>query len=165
MDHGHIEQAGPADAVYSRPESTYVARFMGGQNVLCGRVTGNAGGNLQLEGPRGSRFELAAPQFSPPVDGTVWFAVRRDRVTLESARTGSTGGANRAPGTVRAIEYQGSWVKVTVDGPSDEEFVAHVPDDRFLSAPFAPGDEVVAHWSREEIHPLAKVSDTGRARA
>jgi putative spermidine/putrescine transport system ATP-binding protein len=34
MNHGRIEQAGPPHAVYNRPASEFVARFMGGHNVL-----------------------------------------------------------------------------------------------------------------------------------
>src|SRR5262250_3764439 len=38
MDQGHIEQAASARDVYAAPRSAYVARFMGGQNVLSGSV-------------------------------------------------------------------------------------------------------------------------------
>jgi putative spermidine/putrescine transport system ATP-binding protein len=34
MNQGRIEQAGPPHAVYNRPASEFVARFMGGHNVL-----------------------------------------------------------------------------------------------------------------------------------
>ncbi len=34
MDHGRIEQVGPPHEVYNRPASEFVARFMGGHNVL-----------------------------------------------------------------------------------------------------------------------------------
>ena len=34
MNHGRIEQAGPPAEVYNRPASEFVARFMGGHNVI-----------------------------------------------------------------------------------------------------------------------------------
>jgi putative spermidine/putrescine transport system ATP-binding protein len=34
MNHGRIEQVGPPHTVYNRPASEFVARFMGGHNVL-----------------------------------------------------------------------------------------------------------------------------------
>ena len=34
MNHGRIEQVGPPHSVYNRPASEFVARFMGGHNVL-----------------------------------------------------------------------------------------------------------------------------------
>src|SRR5438034_639371 len=44
MDQGRIEQAGSAREIYTLPVSAYVARFMGGQNVLAGKVASVAGG-------------------------------------------------------------------------------------------------------------------------
>ena len=38
MEKGRIKQAGPAREVYSAPRDRYVAEFLGGQNVFCGRV-------------------------------------------------------------------------------------------------------------------------------
>src|SRR5438034_1293665 len=46
MDQGRIEQAGSAREIYTLPVSAYVARFMGGQNVLAGKVA-------SVVGPRG----------------------------------------------------------------------------------------------------------------
>ena len=34
MNHGRIEQVGPPHAIYNRPANAFVARFMGGHNVL-----------------------------------------------------------------------------------------------------------------------------------
>ena len=36
MDDGHIRQAGPPREVFERPASAFVARFIGGHNVLPG---------------------------------------------------------------------------------------------------------------------------------
>ncbi len=38
MDTGRIEQADTANVIYNKPKTPYVARFMGGQNVLTGKV-------------------------------------------------------------------------------------------------------------------------------
>ena len=40
MDTGRIDQAGSANIIFNRPKTPYVARFMGGQNVLTGTVVG-----------------------------------------------------------------------------------------------------------------------------
>jgi hypothetical protein len=37
---------------------------------------------------------------------------------------------NAVSGEVRAIEYQGTWVKITLEGASDEESVVNMPDTR-----------------------------------
>ena len=38
MAHGRIEQTASARAIYTGPDSAYVARFMGGQNVMSGNL-------------------------------------------------------------------------------------------------------------------------------
>src|SRR5688572_8783770 len=60
MDQGHIEQAAAARTVYAEPYSTYVARFMGGQNVLAGRVGAVAEGKVILDLNGGGRAEFPA---------------------------------------------------------------------------------------------------------
>ena len=62
MDQGHIEQAASAREVYAAPCSPYVARFMGGQNVLAGRVTAASGARLaKLELGNGRRDRIRPP--------------------------------------------------------------------------------------------------------
>jgi hypothetical protein len=42
---------------------------------------------------------------------------------------------NAVSGKVRAIEYQGTWVKITLEGASGEEFVVNMPDTEFFVDP------------------------------
>src|SRR5262245_53800602 len=49
MDQGQIEQTASAREVYDSPRTGYVARFMGGQNVLCGKVLRRDAGTLTIE--------------------------------------------------------------------------------------------------------------------
>ena len=69
MDHGHIAQAASAYDVYAKPLTAYVARFMGGQNVLGGRVSAVSNGMIVLDLPTHGRVEFAAAsadRFDPP---------------------------------------------------------------------------------------------------
>src|SRR5215831_15222474 len=50
MDQGQIEQTASAREVYDSPRTGYVARFMGGQNVLSGKVLRRDAGTLTIEG-------------------------------------------------------------------------------------------------------------------
>ena len=40
MNHGKVEQLGPPEEIYGRPRSEFVARFIGGANILRGAGTG-----------------------------------------------------------------------------------------------------------------------------
>jgi putative spermidine/putrescine transport system ATP-binding protein len=136
MDQGRIEQAGSAHAIYNEPRSAYVARFMGGQNVLSGKITTVADGQATLLSPGGDRFALPFQGTADFAGTLVHCAVRRDRIQLEKvAAAGRSGQVNALAGEVHAIEYQGSYVKVTLDVPGWPAFVANVPDDRYFAMP------------------------------
>jgi len=162
MDQGNIEQAASARDVYAMPLTAYVARFMGGQNVLAGRVSAVTDGVVVLDLPNRGRVEFPARDSMPPTGSTVHIAVRRDRVHL-AKRTGDggAGSVNAVNGKVREIEYQGSWVKVTLEGAGDEDFVVNLPDRDFLADPVDTGDTVRAHWTASDVHLL--IGSAGRS--
>jgi putative spermidine/putrescine transport system ATP-binding protein len=156
MDQGHIEQAASARDVYAVPHSAYVARFMGGQNVLSGRVTSGDGGGLAIELGNGGRAAFARPAAAPSPGAIAYLSIRRDRIHLrKESNDGGQAPVNMVTGTVRAIEYQGSWVKVTVEGASPEDFVVNLPDTEYFADPITFGDVVVARWDTADAHYLA----------
>ena len=153
MDHGHIDQAAPAREVYVLPRSTYVARFMGGQNVLAGKVEAVSDGMATLTSNGGGRFEVPIKEMPATVGEPFFFAVRRDRVQLEKAGAEAPG-VNAVSGTVIMTEYQGTWVKVTLQRNGAENFVGNIPDDIFFANPVVEGEKVQAKWSADAMHPL-----------
>ena len=88
--------------------------------------------------------------------------MRRDHIDLEKG-DGNPDGVNQLAGKVHAIEYQGTYVKVTLEVPDNEAFVANVPDARYFNRPIDIGDQVVAAWKAEEVHLLT--GDLGMADA
>ena len=153
MDHGHIDQAAPAREVYVLPRSTYVARFMGGQNVLAGKVEAVADGMATLTSNGNSRFEVPIKEMTATVGEPFFFAVRRDRVELEKSGD-EVPGVNAVSGTVIMTEYQGTWVKVTLQRNGAENFVGNIADDVFFADPVEEGDRVQAKWTADAMHPL-----------
>jgi len=154
MDQGQIEQAASAREVYDDPRTSYVARFMGGHNVLSGTVLGQEGGAVTIKSGT-KQIRLTAPP-TPPATGTSFEAsVRRDHVRLNRAATaGDATGLNAVSGRVAGIEYQGTWLKITIDEACGEEFVANVPDNVFFADPLKVGDAVLAQWNAEDVHFL-----------
>ena len=116
MENGRIKQAGPARDVYDQPRDRYVAEFLGGQNVLSGRVARIEGGSAMIAAdemhdvivPLGPRRTLSAGD-------RVDFAIRRDDVDLTRPVIGASSRRAKVPSRVRAIEYQGNFVKVILD--------------------------------------------------
>jgi putative spermidine/putrescine transport system ATP-binding protein len=156
MDHGHVEQAASARDVYARPSTAYVARFMGGQNVITGRVSALMDGVVVLELPNNrGRVEFPAGDPAPPMGSTAHISVRRDRVHLATqAGDGGAGSVNAVSGKVRAIEYQGTWVKVTLESAIGEDFVVNLPDSEFFADPVRVDEAVRAYWTAGDVHLL-----------
>jgi len=155
MENGKIKQAGPARDVYDHPRDRYVAEFLGGQNVLSGRIERIEGDTAVISAqemrdvmvPLGSRRSLSAGDH-------VDFAIRRDDVNLARPEVGAPGEA-KVPSRVRAIEYQGNFVKVILDNIGGDELIAYVPDRIFYHDPFAVGDVVMAGWKKDKARMLA----------
>jgi putative spermidine/putrescine transport system ATP-binding protein len=157
MEQGRIKQAGPAREVYANPNDRYVAEFLGGQNVLHGRIERVNGASFVMAPPMQGAIEVPLKARSRlSVGDRVDIAVRRDDVEL--IRPGTElppGRASALPGRVLAIEYQGNFVKVMLDIVPDDEFVAYVPERVFFSDPLNVGDMVLATWIADRARPLA----------
>jgi len=114
MSAGLIEQLGNPAEVYERPESSYVADFLGLSNLLSGTVIGPhpAGGCLVDVGGH----ELVAGAGAVDARGRVQVSIRPERVEL---RNGSVGGTtNSLTGTLNRMIYMGPTLAalVEVDG-------------------------------------------------
>ncbi len=161
MDQGQIEQAASARDVYDKPRTGYVARFMGGQNVLSGPVIERNASTVTIQSGA-KQITITAPAVAP-ADGTLFeVAVRRDQIRLARGTSNEASAINAVSGRVAGLEYQGTWLKVTIEGACSEEFVVNMPDEIFFADPLTIGDPVVARWTAERIHFL---EDTGRAPA
>ncbi|HTS53717.1 MAG TPA: ABC transporter ATP-binding protein [Burkholderiales bacterium] len=155
MDQGRIEQAASAREVYDQPRTGYVARFMGGQNVLSGTVVARGANTLTIKSGA-KEVTLTAPNAPPGEDALFEAAVRRDHIRLSrAASTSGQPGVNAVIGRVAAIEYQGTWLKITLEEACGEEFVVNVPDNIFFADPLSVGEPALAQWDAGEIHFLA----------
>jgi putative spermidine/putrescine transport system ATP-binding protein len=162
MDTGRIDQADTANVIFNRPTTPYVARFMGGQNVLTGAVSGKADGRIKLKGANGAMFEANAPGAAPAEGAPMSIAIRRDRIKLRKSRDAKAAtAANEIKGVVESTEYQGSYVKVTID-LGGGVFVANLPDGDYFADPVDKGDAVIATWNTTDVNILSKV-DSGAA--
>ncbi len=144
MESGRILQADTPRAVFERPRTVFVARFMGGHNLIAG--TGEPGGTVRLA----DGSALAVP--GAPA-GPVRVAVRTDRLRLDADLP------NRLAGRITAVEYHGLHVRLGLAGPDGEDHAILLTEAAFFARPVAPGDSVVAGFAPEDAHPLATQGD------
>lgn len=157
MDQGRIRQAATAPEVYAKPKDRYVAEFIGGQNVLTGKVGHLNGAQATLAGAMFSDIRIPLDTRRRLEDGqSLDIAIRRDDIDL--LRPGSAGvpdGSTSISGSVIGVEYQGNFVKVMLQAGGEEEFVAYVPERRFFEDALSVGDDVLAVWQIDHAHLLA----------
>jgi len=128
MRQGAVEQVGPPRTVYRRPESRFVAEFLGDNNVFEGRVreveesiSGDETKGCESTGVD-ERAERGIAQVAVD-DIDVRLAVDPDRVTagdriefcVRPERLGVGTGANRLTATVRSAEFLGDATRVHLD--------------------------------------------------
>jgi putative spermidine/putrescine transport system ATP-binding protein len=148
MERGNIRQAGPAREVYAAPRDRYVAEFLGGQNVLSGRVLTVNGRHALMAAPGGPGIQVPlTPGIPLDAGDSIVVAVRRDDIELvrpgaAAPPEGSAGLATR----VTAIEYQGYFVKVMLDAGSNADFIVYMSERKFFGNPLGVGEVVLATW-------------------
>src|SRR5258708_22226211 len=89
MAQGRIEQAASAREIFTAPRNAYVARFMGGQNVLTGTVESVVDGHAIVAGDDGARLSIAVDKERLVKGSGPFGLVRRDRVFLSKAGGGA----------------------------------------------------------------------------
>lgn len=145
MERGRIAQMGPPRDVYEKPETAFVAAFLGEANLLPARRDGDA-----VAGPGGTRLlagsgALAAPQ------GLLF--VRPEKVAIAPAG-GSTEGANSLPGQVRHVSFLGNVVRYQVEVAEGATVLCDAANG--AGTPLhAPGDAVRLNWRAEDSRLLA----------
>lgn len=156
MDHGQIAQIGSARDIYAAPQNAYVARFIGGQNVFSATVSGNSGSSIITLTTHGGQRLVVHSAGGVRVGTTKNCCIRRDRVEITKVPGTVTGGSeiNTAVGTVRSLEYQGSYVNVLLEVGWQEEFSVNVPDSLFSRDPVEIGDHVLAKWAATDVRIL-----------
>ncbi|MEK8047796.1 ABC transporter ATP-binding protein [Ideonella margarita] len=131
MNHGVIEQVGSPHEVYNRPASEFVARFMGGHNVIDtphGRV-----------GVRTDQMLVRPEAASLPAGPHNLQAVVTD---VEYQGTYVLLGLQK-PGVV-------------MNAATTAELSVMLPEATFARQPHAVGDAVQLHWLPESAHALAR---------
>jgi iron(III) transport system ATP-binding protein len=142
MNAGRIEQIGAPEDVYDRPNSRFVARFIGGSNVLDVK---HVGGNEVLL--NGHRLSVGEGEFAG-AGRAMSVCVKTHDVELltEPARSGD----NVLPGVVRSQAYLGG----------HRDYVVDVGQDLLITAPAAlvvpPGSPVNVRFRAERCRALAR---------
>ncbi len=105
MDRGRLVQVAPPAEIYERPNSRWVADFIGDVNLLEGHVSDSWPGGKVIESAFFGRLRVTDTAGAGPGD-TVWVALRPEKVRIAHEKPAKAD-ENAAPGTVWEIGYLG----------------------------------------------------------
>jgi putrescine transport system ATP-binding protein len=152
MDHGRLMQVAPPAEIYERPNSRWVADFIGDVSMIEGRL-GQSGGSV-LDCGLG-RLRIASDSSAKAGD-TVWLALRPEKLHIGAERPAG-GALNAVAGTVFEIGYRGdmSIYKVRLADRSLMK-VALANTSAQDKAQFGVGDLVWLSWPPEAGRVLSR---------
>jgi iron(III) transport system ATP-binding protein len=142
MNAGRIEQIGRPQDVYDRPNSRFVARFIGGGNVLEAKHLG--GNRVEVSG---HAIDVGEGEFTGAGNA---MAVTVKTHDLEIVAGEHAPGANLVPGVVRSQAYLGS----------HRDYVVDIGQELLIAAPaqleLPPGSQVNVRFRAERCRGLAR---------
>jgi putative spermidine/putrescine transport system ATP-binding protein len=135
MREGRLEQVAPPDELYARPDTTFVAEFVGTMNRIPGELRGSGivtvlGAALAVQG--GSPHNAS--------EGEVDVLVRPEGMQLTPAASGPNRNGGGPNGVVAGKTFLGSLTRVAVLLPGEVSVVIDVPTA--TAAPLAQGTPV-----------------------
>jgi iron(III) transport system ATP-binding protein len=152
MNAGRIEQIGTPQDVYDRPNSKFVARFIGGSNVL--DATHVAGNEVSVGG---HTLHVGEGEFAGPGRGMSICVKMYDIELVAEGAAGS--GNNLLPGVVRSHAYLGSHRDYVV-GIADSAPAGTAGQELLVAAPptleISPGSKVKVRFRAERCRGLAR---------
>jgi molybdate transport system ATP-binding protein len=146
MVDGRTRQAGSVEDVFARPADRDVARCVGVDTVLAGRVVSTTDG-LALVETHGLSLHAVEPGFA----GDAWVLIRAEDVVLERGGVARSSARNHLPGRVAAVSPEGPLVRVSV-ACADARVSALVTRASRTDLGLEDGVEVVAVVKAPSIH-------------
>ena len=144
MNKGKVEQLGPPEEIYAKPRSEFVARFIGGSNVLRGPALDEAHVSVAGVALRtiGHRLQTGRPAS---------LSVRQHEIGIDSEAP-PEGSGNRLSGVVTRQVFLGSTRDYTVALGDRTELRVTAPP----GCNIAPGQQVWLHLPAEQCRALAE---------
>ena len=149
MNKGVVEQTGRPAEIYNRPETHFVAEFVGANNIFEGRVADTAGGTVVVDCSHG-KVRIAGHGNTIDQGAAVELVVQADKLRR---RQDGEGGLNTIRAVLRGREFTGSQViyhletaggvavKMVLQEPFTEGEGTEINTEMELC--WAPGDTVI----------------------
>ena len=146
MNEGIIEQIGTPQDIYIRPETFFVATFVGDNFVVRGEIDSAESTIVNLVSDLGS-FKVDTTRELPKKGEDVGFSIRADLIHILPPDKKLD---NELMGVVEFVEYVGYVVKVRTRLETGDEIIVKQTQDDYFQNPPKEGDTVRLGWAAKE---------------
>ncbi|MGH2488822.1 MAG: TOBE domain-containing protein, partial [Candidatus Limnocylindria bacterium] len=156
MRAGHIEQLGDPESLYERPETAFVAGFLGVSNLLEGEVAGHEGGMIAIRLSDGTLIRAPAGSNG---QREVRLGVRPEKLRVVPAGDGQAASAdlNAVDGTVLDASYLGVSTQYLVETRDGHRMTAYAQnlETAGVAEALADGQKVRLTWQPRHTFVIA----------
>jgi ABC-type Fe3+/spermidine/putrescine transport system ATPase subunit len=150
MNDARIQQIADPLTIATKPETELVARFMGDNNIIRGRVTARDGDRLVVSGEHDVRTSVLAPGSEAVVGDEALVSVRAAAVHVAD---GTAAAANAAECEILFVEFLGDLVKLHLSA-GGERMLAKISGDRYPEFRGREGEKIRITWKEEDAQLL-----------
>jgi molybdate/tungstate transport system ATP-binding protein len=153
---GGIVQSSTAAEIFNKPANSFVARFVGVENILTARVAARAG-NLLTFAVGGQLLHAAAPALVQIHDGTAGLAIRAEQVAVSPMPIGAAAAApatNTLQGRVKTLRVLGPLATIEIE--CGFSLKAYLLSPQVQAMALAEGSAVIVKIPADAIHVMAE---------
>ncbi|MFH1740640.1 MAG: ABC transporter ATP-binding protein [bacterium] len=125
LNQGRVEQFGTPLDLYEKPQTEFVANFIGDANIFKGHVIDRKpDGRLTVNSEEGFDIDISVDDDFLPKSRII-FVIRPERMVIERNRPKDP--INAFQGTIEAVVYHGNATKVVIRLENDRRLLVHEP--------------------------------------
>jgi ABC-type Fe3+/spermidine/putrescine transport system ATPase subunit len=151
MNEARIQQIADPLTIATKPATELVARFMGDNNIIRGKVTEVDGSRLTVESDQHVRASILAPAATRKIGDPAMVSVRAAAVTVENGA--APAGVNSAECEIVFVEFLGDLVKVHLLA-GGERMLAKVGAEQYPTLRGREGETINISWKEEDVQLL-----------
>jgi ABC-type Fe3+/spermidine/putrescine transport system ATPase subunit len=152
MNEARIQQVADPLTIATKPATELVARFMGDNNIIRGKVAQRDGDRLVVEDEQHVRVSVVAPESSHGVGDEAMVAVRAAAVEV-GANGAAPDGLNSAECEIVFVEFLGDLVKLHLL-TGGERMLAKVSAEHYPTLRGREGERIQISWKEQDVQLL-----------
>jgi ABC-type Fe3+/spermidine/putrescine transport system ATPase subunit len=152
MNEARIQQIADPLTIATQPATELVARFMGDNNIIRGKIAERDGDRLIVEDDRHVRASVRSSAAERAVGDPAMVSIRAAAVEVDGDASGAVG-LNSAECEIVFVEFLGDLVKLHLVA-GGERLLAKVPAERYPALRGREGEKIRISWKEEDVQLL-----------